>query len=93
MARRREACQCLLSEGSAGVTAGQVSAHILSAGQSDKEGEGTIDMWPNSAEVILKNLGKINRGLFFLFSFANENQTKMIHNERKAECKSSRQTD
>lgn len=43
------------------VTADQVSAHILSTGQSDKGCKGTIDMWPNSAEVNVENLGKINR--------------------------------
>lgn len=43
------------------VTTGQVSAHILFAGQSDKECEGTIDMRPNSAEVNVENLGQINR--------------------------------
>lgn len=53
--------------GVGGVTAGQVSAHILSADQSDKGCEGTIDMWPNSAEVIVGNLGKINRSIFFSF--------------------------
>lgn len=52
--------------GVSGVTAGQVSAHILFAGQSDKGYEGTTDMWPNSAEGHVENLRQIDDSPFTL---------------------------
>lgn len=39
------------------VTAGQVSTHIPSAGQSDKACKGKIDLWPNSAKFNVENQG------------------------------------
>lgn len=64
MASRREACQCLLSKEST-VTAGQVSAHIRSAGRSDKGCDGKSMHGPTVHRLKIWELITIN---YFSFS-------------------------